>query len=294
MTHFSKLVATPGFYTHKRTGYPVLATQFTDPNHTFFGNVPIKVEMKRATVILGSNEYRLELGEWLIQPLLEQQYMVADGGYCTTVVHSSFTSNYIPFIRPTPLPSSEENVRAGVRHLITVAGDDPTRQGLVETPERFRKAWEYWNRGYKQDPAAVLKTFEDGAEKCDEMVTQLNIRIWSRCEHHLAPFFGRAHIAYVPNGKIVGLSKLTRVARIFAARLQVQERLTDQIADCLQVHLDPKGVAVVLDCRHTCMESRGVEEHGTTTITTALRGVFKENPSARAEFMSYVQTAKKV
>lgn len=164
---------------------------------------------------------------------------------------------------------------------------EPERGGLAETPDRVIKAWEHFTRGYEQDPAAVLKVFEDGAENYDEMVLVKSIPIYSQCEHHLVPFFGVGHIAYIPSGKIVGLSKLSRVLDIYARRLQVQERLTNQVADCIDEHLKPKGVAVVLECRHLCMEARGISQQGHVTITSAIRGAFKE-PEVRAEFMGLI------
>lgn len=175
-----------------------------------------------------------------------------------------------------------------VVELLRRIGEDPTRQGLLETPERVAKAWDFWCKGYNEDPASVLKAFEDGA--CDEMVFQGGLSLWSMCEHHMAPFFGVAHIGYIPNKRVVGLSKLARVTDVFARRLQVQERLTGQIADAIMEHLDPLGVGVVLQCRHTCMESRGVQRRGTITDTTALRGCMKQG-EARTEFLLKVQTA---
>lgn len=177
-----------------------------------------------------------------------------------------------------------------VMGLLAVIGDDPEREGLAETPARVLKAWKnYWGAGYGQDAAAILKVFEDGAEGYNQMVVVKDIPINSHCEHHLAPIFGTATIAYIPNGKIVGLSKLSRLARMYAQRLQVQERLTQQIADALFEHLQPLGVGVVIKARHMCMESRGVCQHGHHTITSALHGVLLEDPSAKAEFLKLAQ-----
>lgn len=173
--------------------------------------------------------------------------------------------------------------------LLQYIGEDPNREGLVETPARFLKAWGHWARGYKQNPADVLKVFEDGAEGCDEMILVNNIPVWSHCEHHIAPIIGKAWVAYIPNGKIVGLSKIPRLVDIFARRLQVQERLTNQIADALMEHLQPKGCAILIEARHLCMESRGIEKVGAATTTSALRGVFMENLATRAEFFSMVK-----
>lgn len=177
------------------------------------------------------------------------------------------------------------------RVLLEQIGEDPDRGGLRETPDRAAAAWAHWTSGYGKDPAEVLKCFEDGAEKYDELVFQGNISFASHCEHHLAPFFGVAHIAYIPNGKVVGLSKLSRLVDIFAHRLQVQERMTRQVAEALMEHLQPLGVAVVLNARHHCMESRGIKKIGTRTMTSAVLGVFKDKPEARAEFLDLVKVA---
>ena len=140
-----------------------------------------------------------------------------------------------------------------------------------------------YSSGYGKDPAEILKVFDDGAEKVDEMVLVKSIPVYSHCEHHLAPFFGVAHVGYIPNGKIVGLSKLSRLVDVFAKRLQVQERLTNQIADALEEHLQPLGVGVVIECRHMCMESRGIQRQGATTVTSAMRGALRNDVAARAE-----------
>lgn len=169
--------------------------------------------------------------------------------------------------------------------LHEVIGEEP-REGLAETPARVVKAWQHWTSGYNVDIPALLKVFEDGADGYDEMVMVKDIPIYSKCEHHLADIFGTCTIAYIPNGKIVGLSKLSRVANAFARRLQVQERLTCQIADALNDNLLPKGVGVIIKARHMCMESRGLRQQGHYTITSALRGVIKDDPTARAEFLS--------
>ncbi|MCK9234966.1 MAG: GTP cyclohydrolase I FolE [Acholeplasmataceae bacterium] len=162
----------------------------------------------------------------------------------------------------------------------------PSREGLHETPARVAKAWKFWTKGYDEDPAEILKVFEDGASDYDEMVSVVNIPVYSHCEHHLAPIFGTATVAYIPNGRIVGLSKLSRLVDCFARRLQVQERLTVQIADALDRELEPRGVGVWIKARHMCMESRGICQQGHYTVTTALRGAIKEDSRARAEFLA--------
>jgi len=168
--------------------------------------------------------------------------------------------------------------------LFDIIGEQP-REGLQDTPKRVVKAWKHLSSGYNVDIASLLKVFEDGAEKYDEMVIVKDIPIYSFCEHHILPIFGTATIAYIPDGKVVGLSKLSRVADAFSRRLQVQERLTTQIADALNDHLSPKGVGVIIRARHMCMEMRGVCQQGHHTITSALRGCIKDEPCARSEFM---------
>jgi GTP cyclohydrolase I len=165
-----------------------------------------------------------------------------------------------------------------------VIGDDTSREGLRDTPSRVLKAWEVWGAGYRERPEDFLTVFEDGAENYDQLIVVSDIPIYSHCEHHLTPFFGTCTIAYLPDGRIVGLSKLVRVAQLFARRLQVQERLTQQIADAIERHLRPRAVGVMLACRHLCMESRGVQAVGTVTRTQALRGALLTDADLRAEF----------
>ncbi|QAY02045.1 GTP cyclohydrolase type I [Vibrio phage vB_VpS_CA8] len=160
------------------------------------------------------------------------------------------------------------------------------REGIQETPKRVAKAFAKWFGGYGMDAGSILKTFEDGAEGADSMVAVVDIPFYSKCEHHMADIIGVATVAYIPNGKIVGLSKLSRLVDMYARRLQVQERLTTQIADALVEHLDPIGVGVKIRARHMCMESRGVCQQGHHTVTTALRGAIKTEPETRAEFMA--------
>lgn len=172
------------------------------------------------------------------------------------------------------------------RRLLASLGEDPDRPGLKETPARVARAWKHWTAGYAQDPAEVLKVFEDGAEQYNELIVVRGIPVYSHCEHHLAPFFGTATIGYVPDGKIVGLSKLTRLVDCFSRRLQVQERMTIQIADALMTHLAPKAAGVVIRCRHLCMESRGIRTPGEETITSAMLGELQPNLAMRTEFLA--------
>lgn len=174
------------------------------------------------------------------------------------------------------------------REVLVEVGEDPTREGLLSTPKRMAKALRYLTSGYQQDPDEIVR----GAlfqEKTQEMVLVRNIELYSLCEHHMLPFFGRAHVGYIPDGRIVGLSKLARVVEVFSRRLQVQERLTQQIADCLVGTLQPLGVAVVLEAHHMCMMMRGVEKQSSTTITSAMEGTFRTNPSTRAEFLNLLR-----
>lgn len=166
------------------------------------------------------------------------------------------------------------------------------RAGIKETPMRFAKAVEHWTSGYGQDAAAVMKMFKDGSDGCDEMIIVHDIPFYSQCEHHFAPFWGVATIAYIPKGEILGLSKNSRILDIFARRLQVQERITNQVADAFEKELGALGVGVLIRARHMCCESRGIEKQGSYTTTIALRGVMKTQAETRAEFMSSAMSTK--
>lgn len=167
-------------------------------------------------------------------------------------------------------------------------GENPDREGLLKTPERVAKALQYLTHGYELNPDEIMKKaiFH---EEYSEMVIVKDIEVYSMCEHHMLPFFGKAHIAYIPNGKIVGLSKLPRIVDAYSRRLQVQERLTIEIRDCVQRTLEPKGVAVVIECMHMCMAMRGVEKQNSSTTTSAFTGLFLSNDSTRKEFINLVQ-----
>lgn len=180
--------------------------------------------------------------------------------------------------------SAPSGITDHITRLLQYVGEDPTRGGLLETPERVAKAWKFWCKGYDESPADILKTFEDGAEGVNEMILVKDIPFYTHCEHHMAPFFGHATVGYIPSGKIVGLSKINRLVDCFARRLQVQERLTGQIADAIMEHLSPLGVGVLITARHLCMESRGVCQQGHHTKTSALRGAILEG-LPRQEFL---------
>jgi GTP cyclohydrolase IA len=184
-----------------------------------------------------------------------------------------------------------ETLQDLVRGILLAIGEDPSRPGLERTPERVAKAYEFMTQGYQQNASAVI-----GAgvfQECHKnMVLVRDIEFYSMCEHHMLPFFGKAHVAYIPNGKIVGLSKMARVVDLFARRLQVQERMTDQIADALEAELEPLGVGVVLEAQHLCMMMRGVQKQGSSTITSSLRGDFLSDSRTREEFLGLVHAAR--
>jgi len=186
-----------------------------------------------------------------------------------------------------PRPTRDEAERA-IRTLLLWAGDDPDREGLMDTPARVARAFEDWFSGYAEDPEAYLaRTFEE-VDGYDEMVVLKDIRFESHCEHHLAPIIGRVHVGYLPNKKVVGISKLARVVEAFARRLQVQEKMNAQIAHCIQQVLEPKGVAVLIEATHQCMTTRGVHKTGVSMVTSMMLGAFREDASTRREFLHVI------
>ena len=185
--------------------------------------------------------------------------------------------------RPT-----REEAEAAVATLIRWAGDDPTREGLLDTPGRVARAYREWFAGYDVDPHAYLeRTFEE-VDGYDEMVVLRDIRFESYCEHHMAPIIGMAHVGYIPAGRVVGISKLARVVESYAKRMQVQEKMTAQIAHTIQSVLEPRGVAVVLEGEHQCMTTRGVHKHGVSMVTSQMMGLFRKDPRTRQEFMTVI------
>ena len=192
----------------------------------------------------------------------------------------------------TVIKPSREEAEEAVRTLICWTGDDPDREGLIETPKRVVKAYEEFFEGYAMDPEEVLqKTFEE-VQGYDDAVIVRNIRVESHCEHHIVPIIGVAHVGYIPNNRVVGISKLARVIEIFGKRLQTQETMTAQIADTIQKVLEPKGVAVVVDASHQCMTTRGIHKTESSTITSRMLGVFRDNPETRSEFMNLINSPK--
>ena len=188
---------------------------------------------------------------------------------------------------PTSKPTRKEAEDA-VRTLISWAGDDPKREGLIETPKRVVKSYEEFYAGYDQDPAEILSKVFEEIEGYDEIVLVKDILLESHCEHHMVPILGKAHVAYLPDKRVVGLSKLARVVDLYAKRLQTQETMTAQIADTINDVLKPKGVAVVIDAEHQCMSSRGVSKKGTSTVTSRMLGAFRDSQKSRMEFMNLI------
>jgi len=175
-----------------------------------------------------------------------------------------------------------------VREILVRLGEDPTREGLVRTPERVAKAYQFLTKGYQEDPEALLK----GAlftVSYDEMVIVKDVEMFSLCEHHMLPFFGKVHVAYIPNGKVIGLSKIPRLIEVFSRRLQIQERLTTQIAETIQEIIEPQGVGVVIEARHLCMMMRGVEKQHSAAVTSSMLGCFRDEEETRSEFLSLIR-----
>ena len=182
----------------------------------------------------------------------------------------------------------QKKLEKNTRNLLELLGEDPNREGLINTPKRVAKAWEFLTKGYNEDLDKLINNAIFEGESKD-MVIVKNIEFYSLCEHHMIPFYGKAHIGYIPNGKIIGLSKLARITDLFSQRLQVQERLTNQIAKCLQEVLNPRGVAVVLEGKHFCMLSRGVQKQNSIATSSSMLGIFREKESTRNEFLKLIE-----
>ncbi|HHS92588.1 MAG TPA: GTP cyclohydrolase I FolE [Campylobacterales bacterium] len=183
----------------------------------------------------------------------------------------------------------QKELEEAIGKVLELLGEDPQREGLVKTPQRVAKAWEFLTEGYHEDPEAILNKALFTSSN-DEMVVVRDIEFYSNCEHHMLPIIGRVHVAYIPDGKVVGLSKIPRIVNLFARRLQIQEQMTEQIADAINNTIHPKGVAVVVHARHMCMEMRGVQKINSTTVSSALRGLFKSDQRTRAEFYNIINT----
>jgi GTP cyclohydrolase I len=191
-----------------------------------------------------------------------------------------------PSVEPATLTSASFEELA--REMIIRLGEDPAREGLVRTPDRMHRAYQYLTKGYHEDPEALLKKALFTVNY-DEMVIVKDIEMFSLCEHHLLPFFGKVHVAYIPNGKVIGLSKVPRLIEIFARRLQIQERLTTQIAETIQKAIEPQGVGVVIEARHLCMMMRGVEKQHSAAVTSSMLGCFRDEEETRTEFLSLIR-----
>ena len=181
-----------------------------------------------------------------------------------------------------------KNLASNIKSVLSEIGENTERDGLLKTPERVAKSMEFLTNGYDKNPAEILKSAMF-AEDYSQMVLVKDIELYSLCEHHMLPFFGKAHVAYIPNGNIVGLSKIPRIVDVFARRLQVQERLTDEIKDCLQDTLTPRGVAVVIEAQHLCMQMRGIEKQHSSTTTSAFSGIFMSDEKTRLEFINLIK-----
>ena len=179
------------------------------------------------------------------------------------------------------------HIRDSVKHQLMYIGEDPNREGLLKTPERVVRAWNELFSGYKQNPELLYTVFE--ADQYDQIVLLKDCEVFSTCEHHLLPFFGRAHIAYIPDGKVIGISKLARLLDVFARRLQLQERIGEQVTNSLMEHLKPKGAACILECSHLCMRMRGASKQHSTMVTSSIKGVFLTKSEARAELMNLIK-----
>jgi GTP cyclohydrolase IA len=191
---------------------------------------------------------------------------------------------------PFPPRPSQAEAEAAVRILIRWAGDDPEREGLLGTPERIARSYREYFSGYDEDPVALLQRTFEAIDGYDEIVVLKDVRFESHCEHHLAPFIGKAHIAYLPNNRVVGISKLARLVDVYAKRLQIQEKMTSQIANTIDETLQPKGVAVMIEAAHQCMTTRGVHKPGVTMVTSRMLGVFRDDPSSRREVLAMIGT----
>lgn len=207
------------------------------------------------------------------------------------IISSSTCGNIQPMKKESEIkydPETTRQMSEKLKDLIGLIGEDPQREGLLDTPKRVAKAWQFLTHGYQLDPVEVLESamFE---EPYSEMVIVKDIELYSLCEHHMLPFFGKAHVAYIPNGSIVGLSKIARVVDVFARRLQVQERMTDQILHCIQDTLSPLGVAVVIEAQHMCMMMRGVQKQNSVTTTSAFTGQFRK-VETRTEFLNLISS----
>ena len=206
----------------------------------------------------------------------------------TAIVNIQTAAAHRDETRASPQRPTQQQAEDAIRTLLLWAGDDPEREGLQDTPARVARAYREWFCGYEDDPTELLARSFEETDGYDEMVVLRDIRLESTCEHHMAPILGRVHVAYLPNGRVVGISKLARVVDAYAKRLQIQEKMTAQIANTIQEVLQPKGVAVVVEAAHQCMTTRGVHKPGVTMTTSRMLGAFRDDPSTRREFLALI------
>lgn len=277
-TNMTYLAPVHKIYGIPRGGIPAAyALQATDPNHYVITDDPTQADIFIDDII--------DSGE------TKKKYaFVYPGKDFYALIDKQLNPDEYWYVMPWEnSDKGEEGVEANIIRVLQYIGEDPSREGLLETPARFNKALGEWFSGYKYKDADIkniLKVFEDGAEGCDQMVIRHKIPLYSHCEHHIAAIIGECTIAYIPKNKVLGLSKFDRLVDIFARRLQVQERLTNQIADAIWTNLEPVGVGVYINARHMCVESRGVKNLHSETATLALRGAFINTPETRAEFLA--------
>ena len=196
-------------------------------------------------------------------------------------------TEWLEFPWETDHPGGIDNIQDNIIRQLQYIGEDPAREGIVETPNRIVRMWDEIFCGYKQDPADLLTTF--AADGYDQIVLLKDIELYSICEHHMLPFYGKAHVAYIPNGKVIGISKLARLVNIFARRMQIQERIGDQVTGALMHHLEPKGAACIIEASHMCLRMRGVAKQNSTMVTSSMRGAFMDKPAAREELMQLIK-----
>lgn len=266
------------------------------------GGVPLAMELSKLLNIplIGSKEDGVSETTLIVDDIVDSGDTIkgfVEGGYITATLHCKESSKGKPTFYMHNIDNNwivywwEGDEEGSIKKIITrqlqFIGENPMREGLIETPVRVVRSWKELYSGYNKNPADILKVFEDGA--CDEMVLLKNIEFYSMCEHHLLPFFGKAHIAYIPNGKVVGISKLARLLEIFSRRAQIQERLGQQITSTLDELLQPLGSACILEAQHFCMTSRGVQKQNSVMVTSSLTGVFREKAEVRTEFMGLIK-----
>ncbi len=266
------------------------------------GGIPLAMKLNTLLHIplIGSDEDGVSETTLIVDDIVDSGDTIkgfVEGGYITATLHCKESSKVKPTFCAHNIDNNwivywwegteERSIEDSVLRQLQFIGEDPTREGLIETPLRVVRSWKELYSGYSKNPADILKVFEDGA--CDEMVLLKNIEFYSMCEHHLLPFFGKAHIAYIPNGKVVGISKLARLLEIFSRRMQIQERIGQQVTCALDELLCPLGSACILEAQHFCMTSRGIQKQNSIMVTSSLTGVFRSNASARAEFMGLIK-----